>query len=398
MTAGLYLHFPFCTHRCGYCDFYTVADRDALIPAYINALLNEIELYARHGNYASLAFSTLYFGGGTPSLMSTNQLSAIVGKLLSSFRFSSSPEITLEVNPETVDLAKLQAIRQAGVNRLSIGFQSFQPGELLFLERTHNVQTSITCYENARSAGFENISLDLIFALPGQTIRTWQYNLAEAVFLAPEHVSAYALTFEEGTPLTSRLKKGTIKSASEKTQSQMHLKTISFLRDEGYAQYEISNYAKPGKESGHNSKYWDGSPYLGLGVSSHSFVNGRRFWNVRNMNRYIEALADHTLAVDGEEFLSRENILVEKIWLGLRQRKGLNIADFENLLQASFFATYKRQLAAFFDEDLSSPEMAAKLRVGSTGIASKLLKIEGGFLRLTDQGIVLCEAICGEFI
>ncbi len=398
MTAALYIHIPFCEIRCGYCDFFTVTGREEQIPAYLSALEREIALCLQEHAEHALTFETLYFGGGTPSLLSAGQLESLISTALAKFNFAPNPEITLEANPATLDLAKLRELRAVGINRLSLGVQSFHPKELHFLDRDHTVTQAITNYEQARQAGYDNISIDLIFGLPKQTQQAWQENLKRAAALAPDHISAYNLSFEDGTPLTTQLQAGKIKRAPEERQRRMLLATIEYLREHGLQHYEISNYARPGLESRHNQKYWDGSPYLGLGVSSHSYVNGRRFWNVRNLKTYLDKLHAGELAIAGAESLDQETRSFELVYLGLRRRTGVALQRYEIETGDRFIERHRRTLAKFFDHSFDDESTQTALTQGAISLGGELLEFAGGHLRLTDAGVVLCDAICAEFL
>ncbi len=397
MTAGLYIHIPFCEHICGYCDFYRVAQRESQIPVYLQALKKEINLYSEDPAVNGLRFETLYFGGGTPSLLTPAQLDSLVQTVFSKFHFVSQPEITVETNPGTVNLQKLRGFRTAGVNRLSLGIQSFRADELKLLDRIHSVEDAVACFNDARQAGFDNISIDLIFALPSQTVGDWKRNLKAAVALAPNHISAYNLTFEEGTPLTRQLQTGVFQKLCEELQAEMQLTTIEYLSARGYAHYEISNYAQPNFHSRHNQKYWDGSPYLGLGTSAHSFVGPRRFWNFAHLAKYQESLSSDKRPVTGEEYLDLEDQAFEKVFLSLRQRRGIHLRSFEIELHMSFFDNYLQALSKFFCEDFHDRELTQGLINGARKLKSRLLEFEDGFLRLTTPGVLVCDAICSEF-
>ena len=399
MSAGLYIHIPFCSRICGYCDFVTALSRDSAFAPYLTSLRSEIRLRSDDESIKELEFETLYFGGGTPSLLTARQLGSIVDSVVSSFNFGDDPEITIETNPDTVDLRKLKALRSAGANRLSLGVQSFQPDELQILDRDHTNEDSIARFDDARKAGFENISLDLIFALPDQKLRTWEKNLQKAVELDPNHISTYNLTYEEGTPFSLKLHHGIFRIASEETQRAMYLTAVEFLTSRGFGHYEVSNYARPGFESRHNRKYWQGSPYLGLGVSAHSFIHNRRFWNVANLKKYNEKLSAGILPIGGEEVLSSESRSLERVLLGLRQRRGIDIRAFEAAIGISFFEKYPRQLKKFFDFDFTDQDdLVADLTCGVHNLDGTFLEINEGFLRLTDRGLVLSDAICAEFL
>ncbi|MFQ5751998.1 MAG: radical SAM family heme chaperone HemW [bacterium] len=398
MTAGLYIHIPFCEKRCGYCDFYTVTRREAQIPAYLNALKKEINLYSNGQTVKDLVFETLFFGGGTPSLLEPEQIASLSDCIFSKFNFVPEPEITLETNPGTVNLKKLKAFRSTGINRLSLGIQSFQPNELKILERIHSVAEAVACFKDARKAGFANISMDLIFALPNQKLETWKKNLELAVTLAPNHISAYNLTIANGTPFKAKVRNGTFEEVSEEVQRAMYLTTIEYLQKAGFYQYEISNFAQPNYPSRHNQMYWDGSSYLGLGTSAHSFINNRRFWNLSNLWKYNALLAKDELPIAGEECLELETQSLEKIFLGLRQLRGINLKLFEEELGFSLFDKYLKPLSRFFSCNLRDKSFIRELTSGSRQIKAELLKIEDGFLRLTKQGLLLCDAICAEFV
>jgi oxygen-independent coproporphyrinogen-3 oxidase len=398
VTAGLYIHIPFCEKRCGYCDFYTVAETNPRIPEYLQAVENEIALHADCQSVKNLTFSTLYLGGGTPSLLSVRQLSRLLEIALTSFRFSPSLELTIEMNPGTVDLNKLLAYKNTGINRLSIGIQSFHTSELAFLDRIHSAEEAVDCFLNARKAGFDNISIDLIFALPRQSPKAWAKNLALALELAPEHISAYSLTVEPGTPLMKQLHRKAFTISKEKKQREMQLNTMRLLEEHGYEQYEISNYCKAGFASQHNQKYWDGSPYLGLGASAHSFIDGRRFWNVSNYSDYIAKLQQDKLPRAGHEHLSSDDVLLEKIWLGLRQKQGVHLASVETETGVSLLNQCRATLQKFFLHESFRQSQISGLTNGSLAVQSRHLVIEDGFLRLTEEGILLCDAICAEFL
>lgn len=395
-NAGLYIHIPFCEIKCGYCDFFVVTRKESQIPVYLKALKNEIEISATDPEIKGLHFETLYLGGGTPSLLSAKQISGLIQFAKSKFQFASDPEITVETNPGTVDYEKLKAYRDSGVNRLSIGAQTFKSSELHFLDRNHTNKETIATFETARKAGFDNFNIDLIFGLPNQKLGDWQSNLKAALELEPEHISTYGLTYEEGTPLTKRLRSGKIKALSDANARVIQLTTMEFLNSKGFNHYEISNYARFGKESQHNQKYWDGSPYLGLGVSAHSFINKKRFWNVRNFRRYNELLLKKSKAIEGEEILEKNEILKERVFLGLRQKQGLHLHAFQNEFGISFFRKYSKPLLKFFSKNFKS-EMIEGLTSGVRQLRSQYLKIENGYLRFTREGILLSDAIFAEF-
>ena len=398
MIAALYIHIPFCPQICGYCDFYKVAHRgDSQVGAYLDALKKEIALYAADPAAQGLTFETLYFGGGTPSLLTPAQLHDIIDGLLGKFKFSSAPEVTLETDPGTVDLPRLQAFRAAGVNRLSLGVQSFQNEELEFLDRLHSADEAVATYEMARQAGFGNISIDLIFGLPGQGLASWEKTLQWVTTLAPEHLSTYCLTFEEGTPLMNKLRKGVVQKPLPDLTRIMYLYAMEFLTANGFEHYEVSNFARPGLSSRHNLKYWNGNPYLGMGTSAHSFIGKRRYWNVSHLNRYRDALAAGRFPVEGDEQLSPDAEALERIFLSLRQHKGLHVRNFEAEFSLRFFERYSPALFKFFESDFHDGVLTEGLLNGERTLKGPWLEFDSGFLRLTTAGFAVCDSICGEF-
>jgi len=375
-TAALYIHIPFCEKRCIYCDFYTVAGVESRIPDYIAALKKEIAMRSREIFWQRQRFATIFLGGGTPSLLSPQQIAEILDAVFSSFHFEKSAEITLEANPGTITIEQIAQYRSAGINRLSFGIQSLHADELEMLDRIHSPQQAIDAVTMARQAGFDNINMDFIFALPQQTIKRWQENLEQAIALQPTHISAYNLTIEPGTPLDLKIRKGEMQPLSEEEEREFYQLTIDFLERHDYRQYEVSNFAKPGFEARHNIKYWDGSSYLGLGASAHSYDGNRRFWNVANLRKYLEALATDRLPEDDSEQLTQQQKMFEVMFLGLRQRRGVDLSAFANQFRQSFDETFN-------------------------GVAQELEK-EGlliqqdRYLRLSQEGLFLCDEVCAQ--
>ena len=375
-TAALYIHIPFCEKRCVYCDFYTVAGVSSRIPDYVAALKKEIGLRAAEPFWQRQRFATVFFGGGTPSLLSPQQIAEILDTVFGTFQFEQHPEITIEANPGTLTSEQLARYRSTGVNRLSLGVQSLHADELERLDRIHSPQQAIDAVMMARHAGFENINMDFIFALPQQTIPRWQASLEQAFELQPTHISAYNLTIEHGTPLDVKIRKGEMEPLSEEEERAFYQFTIDFLESHGYRQYEISNFAKPGFEAKHNIKYWDGSVYLGLGASAHSFDGKRRFWNVANLRKYLEALTAARLPEDSAEQLSKSQQMFETAFLGLRQRQGVDLAAFAKKFRQSFDATFNG--------------LVPELEKGG------LLIRRDERLQLTPEGLFLCDEICAK--
>ncbi len=326
--TSIYIHIPFCKHRCAYCDFNTYAGQEDSIPTYVDALIQEINLI---GNQATrlpdqLTIKTVFFGGGTPSLLSALQFDSILKALTSAFAFTPNPEITIEANPGTISPEKLNGIRKAGINRISFGVQSANTEELRMLERIHDFFTVIEAVSTARKAGFNNLNLDLIYGLPEQTLQTWQTTLQRVVDLHPEHISAYALTLEHGTPFGRWSSKGLLPLPDPDLAAEMYEWTMDFLFQSGYVQYEISNWAKS-KDEGkgmrdeesenssfilhakrssfacqHNLQYWRSLPYLAFGAGAHGYANGYRYSNVLRIKTYIERLANYQSPITNYDF------------------------------------------------------------------------------------------------
>jgi oxygen-independent coproporphyrinogen-3 oxidase len=319
--SGIYIHIPFCRKKCRYCDFYSEENAGYLIPEYREALKQEMTLRAdffpRDEN-----IETVYFGGGTPSLFSSESIRYLLDSVSEQWTMSLNPEITLEVNPGTMNVSALSNFRKAGINRLSIGIQSFQDEELRLLGRIHTAQEAKDSIHRAKKAGFENIGLDLIFGFPGQPLTSWQNTLKTAKDLNPSHISAYALTWHSFTPLGEDIRSGLLPMPSEELVSDMFEWTSGFLSDE-FEHYEISNYARPGFRCRHNEGYWVGESYLGLGPSAHSYNGETRFWNVSDIHHYMVVLLQHQLPLAGQEDLSDEDKILEALVLGLRRKEGI---------------------------------------------------------------------------
>jgi oxygen-independent coproporphyrinogen-3 oxidase len=296
---SLYLHIPFCRHRCAYCDFNTYAGQEASIPGYVAALCRELEFTAKNAP-EKLALHTIFFGGGTPSLLSPRQFASILKTILDHFELAN-PEITIEANPGTISPDGLRDLRSLGINRISFGVQSANPAELRMLERAHSYFDVINAVTWAREAGFENLNLDLIYGLPLQTLADWSATVKLILGLAPEHLSLYALTLEHGTPFGRWSSRGLMPLPDPDLAADMYEWAAETLEAAGYTQYEISNWAKPGLECRHNLQYWRGLPYLAVGAGAHGYVNGYRYSNVLRIKTYIERLnPDNGSPPDGD--------------------------------------------------------------------------------------------------
>lgn len=318
-NPGLYIHIPFCRSKCPYCDFYSIASLSP-VPHFMNAIKKEIISYKDRFSL----FDTIYIGGGTPTVLSEGQLEDLIKWIYKYMRIAPECEITIEANPCDINIDKARALRSMGINRISLGIQSFDDDILKFLGRRHRSKDAIRAFDLLRSAGFDSISIDLIYGIPGQKIEQWFNTLKKALFLFPEHISCYQLTFEKRTPFWRRLQKGEITPIDEETEKRFFIDTSDYLESNGYIHYEISNFAKGEKYfSQHNQKYWLHIPYLGLGPSAHSFDGKRRWWNYASIKKYCNALQNGILPIEDMEELSEEQIRMEKILLGLRTCHGI---------------------------------------------------------------------------
>lgn len=335
-SIGLYVHIPFCTAKCGYCDFNSYANHEHLIPSYAQTLVREASLWAR--TVGDRAVETVFFGGGTPSLNPMPEMQGILDGLREHFRIAPDAEISLEANPGSLSTEYLRGLREMGFNRLSIGVQSFDDEELVALDRIHSGEDARRAFASARAAGFENVNLDFIYGLPGQPLAKWQRTLEAALALAPEHLSLYALTIEEGTPLARDVARGRVAAPDPDIQAEHYEWTEARLARAGYEHYEISNWARPGHRCKHNLVYWQNREYLGLGAGAHSFLDGVRFSNVLLPNRYGELVDEAAAAlasgvVPMRHVVSGETItpslaMSDTLILGLRLVEGVALAEF----------------------------------------------------------------------
>ena len=327
--AGIYIHIPFCRQICNYCDYFTTEKREKEIPHFVAMLLQEIELTASEFNH-NWQFDCIYFGGGSPALLPPKSLEIILNKLREHFSFSQFPEITLEINPEENSLEDLQSFRRIGINRLSIGFQSLNPEFLNLLTRTHNPDDCVNIYENARLAGFENISIDLLYNIPGQSVKGWLNDLKTVVEIQPEHIAMYSLTAEAGTPFYADIQNGDLSLPDTVIEVEMFRQGSRYLRDCGFTHYEISHFAKFKKVCRHNLHYWKRDPYLAFGPSAHGFDGEKRYWNVSSLDEYMKQLSQHKRPIKAAENLSENQVHNEIIMNGLRTNLGIPIAAMKN--------------------------------------------------------------------
>ena len=315
-TLGLYIHIPFCKAKCAYCDFYSLARSESRMDAYVAALRSSLRESAPKA--AAYTVDTVYFGGGTPSFLGAARLCAVLETVFDSFSVAPDAEITLEANPESArDASALRTLRSAGFNRISLGMQSADDAELRAIGRIHSASDTVAAVKAARGAGFHNLSLDLIYGLPGQTLARWRENLAAAIALAPEHLSCYGLKVEPGTPLHTR--RGGTALPDDDAQADMYLYSTELLGASGYLQYEISNFARPGYESRHNLKYWTLGDYLGFGPGAHSDFGGRRFAVARDLSAFLAG----SIVNSENAIVNQRERAAERIMLGLRLTRGL---------------------------------------------------------------------------
>ena len=323
LTAGIYIHTPFCRVKCMYCDFYSVADKDFEMPSFFDALLKEIELCETDTN--NWTIDTIFIGGGTPSLTDPRHIEKLIRTLESKFDLSNVTEFTMEANPGEAPAERLKAFYDLGVNRLSMGVQSLEPDLLQFLTRIHGPEAVFKTFDGARKAGFDNINCDLIFNIPGQTMDIWKRDLQTIIDLNPEHLSCYSLTVEEGTQLYQYVNRGKVTMPSDDQSADLYLWTQSIMAKNGYEQYEISNWSKPENECRHNLHYWEIDPYLAFGPSAHGFDGQIRFSNIRNLDGYIKNLGDGKSPRQDHYELSDKDRTNEMIGFGLRINNGVNL-------------------------------------------------------------------------
>lgn len=369
-ALAVYVHIPFCRTRCSYCAFNTFTGQTALIPAYTRALIREIQLVAAASPRRRIR--SIYFGGGTPSLMPTASIQDIIATCRAAFDLAVDVEITLEANPGTIDRADLDQLRAQGVNRLSIGMQSAHLHELKLFARTHTLNDVHTAVTLARQAGFDSLSLDLIYGIPGQTLHQWRASLEACTSLAPDHLSLYSLSIEDATPLARRIDQGAIAEPDPDIAADMYDCATAYLSAHDYTQYEISNWAKSGHQSRHNMHVWRNLPYLGFGAGAHGYAAHTRYANTSLPANYIERLARHTgdlifptsPATDDITPLTQEDVIAETMILGLRLlQEGVSYPAFEARFGRSLDSVYGAQIARLVDEELLERTADQRIRL-----------------------------------
>lgn len=373
---AIYVHIPFCKQKCKYCDFNSYAGLASFHSSYVEALLSEIAFRAdRLSDWGGV--ESIYIGGGTPTLLDPALINTIIRSLKEHFMISPDAEISIEANPETVTHEKLAALRASGVNRLSIGFQSVDDDLLHLLGRKHSAEQAVDAFRVARYVGFDNISVDLMFGIPGQTLANWALNLEQAAMLEPEHLSCYGLTIEPNTALEREIAAGMLAMPDEDVQADMFAYTMESLEESGYGHYEISNYAQPGKECRHNLVYWDNRDYIGFGAGAHSRIGNKRFANIAKPVEYIEA-ADTNLFSSEELRVSAEDEMSETLFLGLRKMEGVDLEGFKSRFGYPVQDIYGSQIDELQDEGL--------------------LENRNGSLKLTSRGILLGNEVFARFV
>jgi len=370
---SIYIHIPFCDHKCIYCDFYSII-RDDDKDKFISSLKKEIQHYSPR--YGGSEIKSIFFGGGTPSMLSPLQIGEIIDSIKNNYNCSPDIEITVETNPGTVDSEKLNGFKSFGVNRLSVGVQTFDNEELKFLTRIHDAQTARSTVRAAFEAGIENVSLDLIFNLPGQTSEKWLVNLHEAVELPIKHISAYSLILERGTILNKMVLDKKVKLKDSDYDADLYETTIEFLTSKGFCQYEVSSFSLRGYECVHNLAYWRYQNYLGFGPSAHSFYDNKRWWNYSPLNYYLRNIAEYGSAVRSEEYLTYVEQLEEYVMLALRSN-GLDLGDLHNKFGLNWYYSNEVMIYSFLKDGY-------------------LVKSDN-FLKFTNKGYSLCDEILLKF-
>lgn len=346
---SIYIHIPFCQKKCFYCNFRSTTD-DTLVEDYIKGLIKEIVLYK--DLLKTSIIETIYIGGGTPSFISETYIAEIIETINKYNDLSQLKEFTIEVNPGTLNEKKLRTYKKLRINRLSMGLQSSDNKMLKTIGRIHTFEEAKAAYHLAREIGFENISLDLIFGLPGQSISDFEVSINEVIKLAPEHISAYSLKVEEETPLFNLIKEKTLVLPKEEMDREMYQQLIRLLEKNNYHLYEISNFSKKGYESKHNMAYWKRQEYFGFGLAAHGYLKNKRYGNTENFDDYFQMLSKNNRPIISEESLNKEDALFEEIMLGLRLKKGINLKKLNKNYAIDFLNSKRETIQFLLDEEL----------------------------------------------
>ena len=373
--VGLYLHIPFCRSKCDYCDFYSLSGRESRMDEYQKALLTHLKETAQTAG--EVAADTVYFGGGTPSYYGAKRLKALLGEVKKRFSVEKTAEITVEANPDSADFRSLRTLRKAGFNRLSLGMQSASLEELAAVHRPHTPEQTVQAVRDARKAGFDNVSLDLIYGLPGQTEESWRATVEAALALEPEHLSCYGLKVEEGTHLAARVEAGE-RLPDDDVQAELYLWTVDRLARAGYGQYEISNFARPGFQSRHNLRYWLTRPYLGFGPGAHSDFGGRRYSFVRDLDAYIQGVRSGGNIIDSSDLIPQRERGGEYLMLRLRTAEGIEEWEY----RGTYFMDF-------------APLEARLQEFAAQGWAERTSE---GRWRLTPRGFLVSNQLIGDLL
>ena len=376
---GIYIHIPFCKKKCSYCDFKSFENiNENIKKEYIEALIKEIQLTKNNSNYI---VSTIYIGGGTPSFIDEKYIKEILQAIYKKWEIKPEVEITIEINPGTINKSKLEAYRMMGINRLSIGLQSTNDYLLKKIERIHNYQDFLDTYILARKTGFENINVDLMLALPEQTLENLMQSVRKIINLNPEHISIYSLILEENTELFSKVQKGEEALVKDELEREMYWKSKEAFEEAGYIHYEISNYSKKGYESKHNKNCWSQKEYLGFGIAAHSYLEEKRFCNIDNLNKYIENIKKGNLEenrIIEEKNRTKENIAKEYMMLGLRKIEGVSISEFQRKFELNPLFYFRFEISKLQKLDL--------------------IEVDLDNIRLTKRGLDLANIVFEEFV
>ncbi|HKO45696.1 MAG TPA: radical SAM family heme chaperone HemW [Pyrinomonadaceae bacterium] len=375
--AGIYIHIPFCRSRCSYCDFATGIYNVDTAERYVAAVAQEIDSFA--GSSTPAHIDSIYFGGGTPSLLTSSQLRLLLESIHRRFQVAEDVEVSLEMNPGTVTEDTLAAFRRLGVNRASFGAQTFNDYELARLGRSHTAQQTRETFRQLRNTGFDNVSFDLIAGLPGQTVEEWQRNIDEALSLRPEHLSFYLLEVHEGTPLANHIRTGLQPTPNEELAAEMYELMLDQAAAAGYTHYEISNLCLPGHESRHNTKYWTGAPYFGFGCSAHSYDGVAKRWaNERDVNSYVELMAAGISPMVERRELNEDDRQSEAVFLGLRMMDGYNVREYRDRFGVDLIEQHREDLKRFYD--------------------AGLIELNNDVLKLTRSGALLSNEVFAAFV
>ena len=376
---GIYIHIPFCKKKCSYCDFKSFENiNENIKKEYIEALIKEIQLTKNNSNYI---VSTIYIGGGTPSFIDEKYIKEILRAIYKKWEIKPEVEITIEINPGTINKSKLEAYRMMGINRLSIGLQSTNDYLLKKIGRIHNYQDFLDTYILARKTGFENINVDLMLALPEQTLENLMQSVRKIINLNPEHISIYSLILEENTELFSKVQKGEEALVKDELEREMYWKSKEAFEEAGYIHYEISNYSKKGYESKHNKNCWSQKEYLGFGIAAHSYLEEKRFCNIDNLNKYIENIKKGNLEenrIIEEKNRTKENIAKEYMMLGLRKIEGVSISEFQRKFELNPLFYFRFEISKLQKLDL--------------------IEVDLDNIRLTKRGLDLANIVFEEFV